>query len=91
MRVFGAVVMMGLLAVPAYAQGHIQQAGEQAAPKSQLQIQADRDAERAYKKSLGTIPDRAPSDPWGNMRSENAPKAVAKTPPKRTKTGGTAN
>ncbi len=91
MRVFGAVAMIALLAAPAHAQDHIQQAGEQAAPKTQQQIQTDRDAERAYKKSLGNIPDRAPSDPWGSMRSENPPKAAAKTPPKRTKTGGTAN
>jgi hypothetical protein len=91
MRVFGAVAMIALLSAPAYAQGHIQQAGEQAAPKSRLQIEADRDAEKAYKKSLSSIPDQAASDPWGNVRSEGAPKAVVKPPAKRTKIGGTAH
>ena len=90
MRVFGAVAMIALLSAPAYAQGHIQQAGEQAAPKSRLQIEADREAARAYKKSLGSIPDQAAPDPWGNVRSESAPKAAAKAPAKRTKIGGTA-
>ena len=82
--------MIALLAVPAYAQDHIQQAGEQAVPKSRQEIEADREAERAYKKSLGNIPDQAASDPWGNVRSQSAPKAVAKAPTKRTKIGGTA-
>jgi hypothetical protein len=84
--------MIALLAAPAYAQGHMQQPGEQAAPKSRQEIEADREAERAYKKSLGNIPDQAPSDPWGTVRNENAPKAVMKAvPSKRTKTGGAAN
>ena len=91
MRIFRAVAMLALLSAPAYAQDdHVQRAGEQAAPKSPQEIEADRQAEKAYKKSLGNIPDQAPSDPWGNVRSESAPKAVAKAPRKRTKTGGTA-
>ena len=53
---------------------------------------AERAAEQAYKKSLGNIPDKGPSDPWGNVRSDSPPKAAAKAPaPKRTKTGNTAN
>ena len=82
--------MIALLAAPAYAEDHIQRAGEQVAPKSRQEVEADREAEKAYKKSLGNIPDQAPSDPWGNVRSDSAPKAVAKAPVKRIKTGGTA-
>ena len=53
----------------------------------------DRTAERAYKRSLGNIPDQTPTDPWGNARSVDAPKAVAKpsVAKPRTKIGGTAN
>ena len=47
----------------------------------------EKEAERAYKRSLGNIPNQGPTDPWGNVRSESAPKAAAKgAPAKRTKT-----
>ena len=68
----------------------MQQAGEKTKEKSRQEIEADKEAERAYRKSLGNIPDQAASDPWGNVRSKNAPKAAAKTPAKRAKTDGTA-
>lgn len=96
MRVFRAVAMIALLGAPAFvfAQGfgqkdHVQQAGEKPAEKSRQEIEADREAERAYKRSLGNIPDQAAPDPWGNVRSENAPKATAKAPAKRAKVDGT--
>jgi hypothetical protein len=99
MRFIRAVAMIALLGAPAFAsaqgfgqnQGHVQQAGEKPAEKSRQEIEADKEAERAYKKSLGNIPDQAPSDPWGNVRSDNAPKAPAKPPAKRTKIGDTAH
>ena len=98
MRVFCAVAMIALLGAPAFAsaQGfgqkdHVQGAGEKPAEKSRQEIEADREAERAYKRSLGNIPDQAPSDPWGNVRSDNAPKATAKAPAKRAKVDGTAH
>ena len=87
MRVFLAAALIALLAGSAYAQGQ-----DTAKPKSQQEIQSERDTETAYKKSLGNIPDQGPTDPWGNVRSENAPKPVAKVAPsKKTKTGNTAN
>ena len=53
---------------------------------------AEKEAEQAYKRSLGNIPEQKPSDPWGAVRSESAPKTVAKDPAaKRTKASGTAN
>jgi hypothetical protein len=47
--------------------------------------------QKAYKESLKKIPDAKPSsDPWGNVRSVDTPKASAPAKP-RTKTGSTAN
>lgn len=91
MRVFCAAAMFVWLVAPACAQEHMQEAGQAAKEKSQTQIQSDRDAERAYKRSLNNIPDAGPSDPWGQVRSESpskpVAKAVAKGPTKRIKAG----
>jgi len=47
--------------------------------------------QKAYKESLKKIPDaKVSSDPWGNVRSVDTPKASAPAKP-RTKTGSTAN
>ena len=93
MRVFAAAAVIGLLAGPAYAQSQpVPKYGEIDNKKSPQEIEAEREAERAYKKSLGNIPDQGPTDPWGSVRSDSAPKAAAKAAPaKRTKTGNTAN
>jgi hypothetical protein len=93
MRVFLAAAVMVLLAGPAYAQSQsVPRYGETDKTKSPQEIEADREAEKAYNRSLGNIPDRGPSDPWGNVRSDNSPKSVTKvSPAKRTKTGSTAN
>jgi hypothetical protein len=93
MRVLLAAAMIALLAGPAYAQSQpVPKYGEAPKEKSPQEIQAERDAEQAYKKSLGNIPDKGPSDPWGSVRSDTASKPAAKAPPlKRTKTGNTAN
>jgi hypothetical protein len=82
-----------LLAGPAYAQSQpVPRYGDIDSKKSPQEIEAEREAERAYKRSLGNIPDQGPTDPWGNVRSDSAPKAAAKAvPAKRTKTGNTAN
>jgi hypothetical protein len=92
MRVFRAAAVIALLAGPAYAQSQaVPRYGDTAKPKSPQEIEADKEAERAYHRSLGNIPDKGPSDPWGNVRSESAPKPVAKAAPaKRTKTDSTA-
>jgi hypothetical protein len=93
MRVFAAAAVIALLAGPAYAQSQsVPRYGEVDKTKSPQEIEAEREAERAYKRSLGNIPDKTPTDPWGNVRSDSAPKAAAKAAPaKRTKTGDTAN
>jgi hypothetical protein len=93
MRVFAAAVVIALLAGPAYAQTQpVPRYGDTDKKKSPQEIEAERESERAYKKSLGNIPDQRPTDPWGTVRSDNAPKAAVKAAPaKRTKTGNTAN
>jgi hypothetical protein len=93
MRVFLAAAVIALLAGPAYAQTKsVPKYGDVDKAKSPQEIEAEKEAERAYKRSLGNIPDKGPSDPWGNVRSDSAPKPVAKAAPaKRTKTGATAN
>ena len=101
MRAVCAVAMIAMLAGPVYAQsqGRGQTPGPPPPPpKSQQEIDAERAAERAYKNSLGNIPDKPPADPWGNARSLDGPKNpaknAAKTPATKqppAKTGSTAN
>ena len=94
MRVVLAAIMIASLAGPAYGQGQpsVPKYGEEDKDKTPQQKAAEKEAERAYQKSLGNIPDQGPTDPWGNVRSETAPKPVAKAAPvKRAKTGNAAN
>ena len=81
------VFVLGVvIAGPAFAQDtHVPRYGEQKA-KTPEEIAAEKEAEKAYQKSLGNIPDKGPTDPWGNVRSDGAPKPVAKAAPvKRAK------
>ena len=93
MRALCAAAVIALLAGPAYAQNSIPKYGDVPAAKTPSQIEEERTAERAYKRSLGNIPDQTASDPWGNARGVDTPKAAAKPSPakSRTKTGATAN
>jgi hypothetical protein len=100
MRVFCAAATIALLAGPAYAQNPqapMPRYGDiNKADKTPQEIEADRAAEKAYKNSLGNIPDKGASDPWGNVRTDPpkpSPKAAVKSSAAKpqTKTGGTAN
>jgi hypothetical protein len=93
MRVFLAAAMIALLAGSAHAQTErVPRYGEVDKDKTKQQIEADKEAERAYQKSLGNIPEKGATDPWGGVRSDSAPKPAAKAAPaKRTKTGNVAN
>jgi hypothetical protein len=93
MRVFRAAALIALLTGPAYAQSQsVPKYGEAPKDKSLQEKAAEREAEKAYQRSLGNIPDKGASDPWGNVRSESAPKTAEKaTHAKKTKTGDTAN
>ena len=93
MRILHAAAVIALLAGPAYAQKSIPKYGDAPVEKTRSQIEEDQQAESAYKRSLGNIPDQTPTDPWGSARNVDAPKAVAKPSPAKpkTKTGATAN
>jgi hypothetical protein len=81
MRVFLAVAITVSLVGPslvslAHAQ-NVPQYGEEDKEKTQVQKDADKAAERAYQRSLGSIPEKGSNDPWGTVRSNDAPKNSA--------------
>src|SRR5260370_19258713 len=87
MRVLCAAAVIALLAGPAYAQQKpVPQYGAAPADKTPSEIEQDRTAERAYKRSLGNIPNQTPTDPSGNPRSADAPTAVANPAPPKPQT-----
>jgi hypothetical protein len=92
MKVFRIAAVMALLTAPAYAQMtpniNLMPEFQTKSPEEKEQEAAQ---QKAYKESLRKIPDaKASSDPWGNVRSVDTPKASAPAKP-RTKTGSTAN
>lgn len=97
MKVLRAAAMIALLAGPAYAQDHVQRYGEPDKEKSNNEIRDEKAAQKAYQDSLGNIPAKGASDPWGNARAIDAPKAAPKHTTKTStakppaKTGSTAN
>jgi len=84
MKIIGIVAVMALLAGPVWAQQqNMQKYGDPDKVKTQADIAREKDAEQAYKRSLGNIPEQKSTDPWGTVRSDNAaPKAAAKAPAK---------
>ena len=81
MKIVGVVAVMAVLAGPAWAQQQaIQKYGDPDREKTQADIAREKDAERAYKRSLGNIPEQQKTDPWGTMRSDSAAPKAAKTP-----------
>jgi len=88
MRILGAAALVALLVVPAYAQAPNVNLIPELQSKTPEEKEAEAARDKAYKESLKKIPDaKVSSDPWGNVRSGDAPKTSAK--PK--KTGSTAN
>jgi hypothetical protein len=89
--------LLALPAAPATAQGAVPRYGEKDKEKTWNEKEEEKKAERAYQRSLGSVPEKGPVDPWGNARSAEAPKGEAKSaakaaPPKpKTKTGSTPN
>jgi hypothetical protein len=96
MRIFGAVLFgaaVALVAGPAAAQ--VQTPNINLIPELQSKTPEEREQDaikdKAYRESLKKIPDaKASNDPWGTVRSTDAPKAAAPAKPK-TKTGSTSN
>jgi len=90
MRMLSAAAVVMLLTAPAYAQ----MPNVNLMPELQSKSPEDKEQEaikqKAYKESLKKIPDaKASSDPWGNVRSTDAPKAAA-APAKKSKTGSSS-
>ena len=84
MRVLAAAVIVafvaGPLAGPAFGQDKpIQRYGEKDREKTPEEKRQEREAEDAYKRSLGNIPQQKAVDPWGNVRGD-APKQDTKAP-----------
>ena len=98
MKVLGAAAIIMLLAGPVFAQQQapMQKYGDKDKEKTPNELEQERAAQRAYERSLGSVPDKGPVDPWGIARSADAPKgdakAAAKTasPKPKTKTGEAA-
>ena len=85
-RILGAVAVIALFAGPAAAQKGPAKYGEEDKPKTPAEIAAEKDAERAYRRSLGNIPEQQKTDPWGTVRSDSTPpKAAAKAPAAKPK------
>ena len=82
MKITGLVAVIALLAGPASAQmpqPHVKGPGEPEPDKTRSQIEGEKEAERAYQRSLGNIKEQKSADPWGIVRSDGtAPKAAAK-------------
>ena len=99
-RAFIAASIIAALAGPAWAQQKpMQRYGEKDKDKTWGEMEQEKEAERAYKRSLGNVPEKGPVDPWGNARNVGEPKGDAKSakadakavPPKpKAKAGETA-
>ncbi|MBX9646677.1 MAG: hypothetical protein K2X57_06445 [Xanthobacteraceae bacterium] len=96
MRMLSAAAVMVLLMVPAYAQTPNINLIPELSSKTPEEKEAEAIKEKAYRDSLRKIPDaKASSDPWGTVRSNEAPKAAASPPAKpkpktQTQTGSSA-
>lgn len=90
MKVFRAAALMALLAGPAYAQAPNINLMPEVKSKTPEEIEQDRLTDKAYRESLRKIPEsKAAADPWGNVRSTEAPKPAPAKP--RARTGSSVN
>jgi len=92
MRMLSAAAVMVLLMAPAYAQSPNINLMPEFQSKTPEEKEAEAIRDKAYKESLKKIPDtKTSSDPWGTVRSTDAPKAAAAPAKPKTKTGSTTN
>ncbi len=95
MRIFGAALLGAVVVLAGPAAAQMQTPNINLLPEFQSKTPEEKEAdalkEKAYKESLKKIPDaKASNDPWGNVRSNDAPKTASPAKPK-SKTGSTAN
>ena len=86
MRALRLAAAIMLLASPAVAQIPKLNLMQDKPSKTQDELDAEKAQDKAYKDSLKKIPDqKAPSDPWGNVRTDApAPaKSASSTKPKK--------
>jgi len=84
-----AAAVMVLLTAPAYAQTPNVNLIPELMSKTPEEKEADAIKDKAYKDSLRKIPDaKGSSDPWGTVRSTEAPKAAPAK--QKAKTGSTS-
>ena len=80
-----------LLASPAVAQIPKLNLMQDKPSKTQDELDAEKAQEKAYKDSLKKIPDqKAPSDPWGSVRSDAPAPAKSASSSAKPKKSGTA-
>jgi hypothetical protein len=80
MRAFRIAAVLALLTGPAFAQMPPLNLMQDGPGKSPEQKAAEEAREKAYKDSLRKIPDaKAPSDPWGTVRSDAGKTSAPKT------------
>ncbi len=85
------VAVMVLLMVPAYARSPNINLIPEIPSKTPEEKEAESVRDKAYRDSLKKIPDaKVSSDPWGTVRSNDAPKAAAAPAKPKTKTGSSA-
>jgi hypothetical protein len=80
-------LLLTVYAIPALAQQGMGTGIPLGQPKeiSPEQREKQRQTEEAYKRTIRTIPDAKPVDPWGNMRSVETPPTVRSKPaPKKS-------
>jgi len=92
MRVLTAAVITVFLCGPAFAQTQtpVPQYREEDKDLTPGQKETAKEAERAYRRSLGNIPEQKVNDPWGNVRGDNKPadkSADKPAAPKKPKSG----
>jgi hypothetical protein len=89
MRILSAMALAVLLSGPAHAQMSTPNINliPELASKTPEEKEQEAVRDQAYRESLKKIPDaKTSSDPWGTVRSSDAPKTAAPAKPK-TKTG----
>jgi hypothetical protein len=92
MRALGLAAATMLLASPALAQiPKLNLLQDNKPTKSQEEKDAESAQDKAYKDSLKKIPDaKAPADPWGTVRSPDAPAKSASSSKPKAKSGTAA-
>jgi len=85
------------MAGPVHAQLNSKMANPESAPKTQQQIEREKEIEKRYKDSLRSIPDaKTNNDPWSSVRNTDADATPAHKPvvkpakPKASKPASTA-